>query len=481
MLTPVVGGTAVARRRTGSCLAVALAGLLFVCIAPPRTHSSSPPNVVVIVVDTLRADHMSLYGYARPTTPNLDRLAVESVVFDRAFTVMSHTLPAHISLVTGVHPATHQVLSNGWTYDGPFPTLAERLGEAGWTTAAFVSGFPLVPDSGLNRGFDVYQAVDKARGELKIDGELTNQRARNWLRKQGERPFFLLVHYFDTHQHYTTPPDGEFTLAVDDALRTRMRETGASELDIAEVSRKPLTLDGEQLTLVDAVNSYDNLIRRVDGLIEELRRDLEARGFLDNTLLIVTSDHGEGLGQHHYYSHGFYLYEEQLRVPLLVRPPPASGWTPGRVGATVSLLDVMPTVLETCGLALNETLHGHTLGRAVRGEAPPRTLLAQRRRFPKKARERLDQRFVGRASLHAVRGDSSLKYIRSGEGVEELYDLSVDPWERHSLVAERPADVERLRDLMLDLIAKRSAPGEVAEPTLDPQTEEALRELGYVQ
>jgi arylsulfatase A-like enzyme len=441
--------------------------------------------VVIVVVDTLRADHMSTYGYARPTTPALDRLAGESVVFERAFTVMSHTLPAHISLVTGVHPATHQVLSNGWTYEGRWPTLAERLAERGWATGGFVSGFPLVPKSGFDRGFEEYRDVKvpgRERRGLKIDGELTTARALRWMRAQGERPFFMLVHYFDTHQPYRSPQEGSFELPIDGALAARMKEAGSAGLSVEDVSHVPLVLDRKELTLAEAVNAYDNLIRRVDAMIEEIRAELERAKLLDDTLFIVTSDHGEGLGQRSYFSHGLYLYEEQLRIPLIVRAPRWAAWKPGRIGAVVSLLDIVPTVLEICDVPADETLHGVSLSGLARDEEPgPRALVAQRRRFPKRTRERRGDRFTASTPLHALRGDSALKYLRSGDGVEELYDLEADPWERHNLAAERPEDAARLRAAMEGLLARSSSTEEITEPELDPETEEALRALGYVQ
>lgn len=482
---------------TGKCNAFGIAAVLaaqFAACGPsaeaPTPPAAAPsfsavrsPNVVLIVVDTLRADHMSTYGYSRPTTPNLDRLAAESLVFERAFTVMSHTLPAHVSLVTGVHPGTHGVLSNGWTYSGPYPTLAERLRAHGYTTAGFVSAFPLARATGFDRGFDLYGSSEHPGGftpDVKIDGEVTTARARRWLRRQGERPFFLFVHYFDTHLPYTPDPEGS-PLVPDEALRAHMREIGISDLAVLDVRHLPIFFQGRELTLTGALNVYDNEIYRVDRLIEQLRAELARLGLLDDTLLILTSDHGEGLGQHRYFSHGLYLYEKQLHIPLIVRPPRRMAWGPARIDATVSLLDVVPTVLEVAGIPADGPLQGRSLTRVLApDELEPRYIVAQRRFFPKSTVDKRGTRFASATTLHALRGDSPLKYLRNGEGVEELYDLDADPRELHNLASERPEAIALIRDQLDRMIAIRSSGRAIVDQGIDEETREALRALGYV-
>ena len=173
-------------------------------------------------------------------------------------------------------------------------------------------------------------------------GELTNRSATDWLKIQADTPFFAFVHYFDTHQPYDTPAEAPPAFVPDAAFESRLRSLGLWESTIDEVSEKPITLDGRPLGLAQAINTYDNEILRVDGLIGQLLATLDEMGVSDETLVIFTSDHGEGLGQHDYYSHGLHLYEEQVHVPLLVRPPARWGWKPHRVGSVASLLDVFP-------------------------------------------------------------------------------------------------------------------------------------------
>jgi arylsulfatase len=425
-------------------------------------EASSRANVLLIVVDTLRADHLSLYGYGRDTSPRIDELAATSLVFTNAFTVMSHTLPAHVSLMTGLHPATHQVLSNDRSYSGKERLLAERLGDAGYATAAFVSGVPLRQSSGLARGFELYADTVNAHGQMegKVDGERTTRKALDWLESRAGEPFFLFVHYFDTHPPYTSPPGGP-TFAVDAVLRSHMQKIGASGLSVKEVSTNVPRLDGEALNLAQAINTYDNEIRRVDGLIGDLLAGLERTGLADETLLIITSDHGEGLGQHGYFSHGARLYEEQIHIPLILRPSRDMKIDPGSVESTVSLLDIAPTILEAAGLAEDDSMHGGSLGSASRRSASHggRWLLAQRRYFPERVRRARRRRFTPQSTLHAIRGDGDLKYLRAGDGSEELYDLSHDPRERRNIAGERPESVEPMRNLM-DALLQRVSRGD---------------------
>jgi arylsulfatase len=443
-----------------------------------------PPDVFVIVVDTLRADHLSTHGYFRRTSPTLDRLAEEALVFENAFTVMNHTLPAHLSLMTGVDPTAHGILSNRWGYVfGKYRTLAERLRERGYATAAFVSGLPLRSASGLNKGFEVYEDTRDASGELQIrvPGERTTRLASSWLGSVTDRPFFLFVHYFDTHPPYVDPEEFEPAFRVDAELLAYLERLGTAGLDVDAVSPTGVELNGRRAPLPELVNAYDNQIHRVDGLIGQLLEALERTGRADETLLVVTSDHGEGLGQHGYYHHGLHLYEEQLRIPLIVRPPKGAAWTPGRVRGAVSLLDVPPSVLALIGVPAEGVFHGRPLPLEPTGPAvEPRWLVAQRRHYSTRDRGQYG-RFSADTSLHVVRGDEAFKYLRTGDGAEELYDLAADPGEQRDLAAENPAECRRLAARLDAELARLSPDADPAAHTeVDPRTEDLLEELGYL-
>lgn len=444
------------------------------------------PDIVLISIDTLRADHLGTYGYFRPTSPNLDRLAAESIVFEKAFTVMSHTLPAHISLMTGVHPATHNVLSNHWKYTGPFVTLARRLKDAGYATGGFVTGFPLKAESGMARGFDVYEDTAGSDGSHlpKMPGEIANQRAAEWLGQKPEGPVFLFIHYFDVHASYHTPPTIALPFKVDAPLLAHMKELKTANVSIEQISPSEIKLDGKVISdLPTAVNAYDNQIYHVDVLIARLLDVLKSKGRLNDTLLIILSDHGEGLGQHGYYSHGLYLYEEQLRIPLIVRHF-GSDWQAKRVRSAVSLLDIVPTILELLGLpGAPPQLHGRsllTLMQTQRELPADRWLLAQRRTFSKK-NLRTRGSFASNVPLHAVRGDDRLKYLKTGDGTEELYDLLTDPYELTNLARERPQDCSRLRTLLEKTRDRYKVNAADSDKRADEETRRVLKSLGYVE
>lgn len=442
-----------------------------------------PPNVILVVIDTLRADHLSTYGYVRPTSPILDRLAENALVYENAFTVMSHTLPAHVSLMTGVHTATHKVLNNRWRYQGSHPLLAQLLKQRGYATAAFVAGFPLRAESGLDAGFDLYEDTTMPDGRLlhKVAGERITSHALKWLESQQEGPFFLFVHYFDTHFPYEDPPDSQPPFKVDQVLADWMSDAGISDIQIEDIAPTPIPLNGKLVDLPMLINAYDNQIHRVDHLIGQLLETLKRLQLDTKTLLIITSDHGEGLGQHAYYAHGLHLYEEQLRIPLIVRPPTTASWQPGRIESTVSLLDLAPTVLDLVGLEPPPASPGIKLPLAPSSGTPKgRSILAERRFFLPEGRKRRG-RFAAEPTLHVLRGDNPMKYFLDGDGTEQLYDLSTDPSELHNLASQRPEQCARLHNDLQSLLEDRTADAAIVEQKMDEQTERALRALGYIR
>jgi arylsulfatase A-like enzyme len=440
------------------------------------------PNIVLIVVDTLRADHLSLYGYPRPTSPNLDRIAERAAVFDQAFSLISHTLPAHVTLMTGIHPIGHKVLSNGWRYEGPFPTLAERLREAGYATAGFVSGLPLDAESGMARGFETWRDTRDWRGRRrgKIPGTDVTRAATRWLERGDSEPIFLFLHYYDVHPPYTRADGAEFPFEVDATLRSALQARGVAAAPMDSISYAPVTLDDRELELLEAINAYDNEIRHVDSMIQEVLDALAERGMLENTWLVVTSDHGEGLGEHGYYQHGLFLYEEQLHVPLLVRNF-GEGEAGRRVASPVSLLDVSATLLDIAGLPPAAPRHGESLLPLVGGapELGERWILAQRRFFAQDlVLER--GRFAAREPLFAVRSAGSAKLLWSPAGSIELYDLAADPREAVDRAAERPGERERLLGVLHELRRSYATEAPAPDRNVDPELLEQLRALGYL-
>jgi arylsulfatase A-like enzyme len=306
-------------------------------------------SLVLITVDTLRADHVAAYG-GPVATPALDRLAAEGVLVERAFTPTPTTGPAHASLFSGWYPWRHGVLDNAVVFAPEQATLAERLQGEGLETAAFVSSYILHPRFGFDRGFDRYEFVateglvwrDEEHAEFYARAESTTEQALDWLEPVLERGrrFFLWVHYFDPHFPYA-PPEG-FRLPPSHRVDLRGK-------------RVPEGVGG-RAALAALVRAYQGEVRYVDAEIGRLIETVRQHDPMGQTAIVVTSDHGEGLGDHGKLAHGTNLFEELVRIPLILRAPglPAGA----RVSGPVQLEDLYPTLLSILGVAAGDDLDG---------------------------------------------------------------------------------------------------------------------------
>jgi choline-sulfatase len=394
------------------------------CARTPPPPPTRPTSVLLVTVDTLRADRLGAYGDAVARTPAMDGLAATGVLFERAFSPAPLTLPAHTSILTGLLPPAHGVRGNGAFALGPgTPTLAEGLRARGLASAAFIGGFPLARRFGLARGFDHYDdAVAKSPG---VSYELAERRAdvvvesaRSWLSLHPGR-VFVWVHLFDPHAPYDPP------------------------------------------VVLPGLDPYRGEIAATDAALATLLAAWNARP--EPSLVVLTADHGEAFGEHGEESHSLFVYDTTLRVPLVVRGP---GWQPGRrVATAVGLGDIAATIVDAVGPG-GPTLPGRSLARSLDG-APADPLYAET------LAPRLD---FGWSDLRAWR-DGRYKYVRAPR--PELYDVQADPGETRNVVAEHPDVAARLRG---DLERAMAAMGEVESRHVpDAETAERLRALGYVQ
>ncbi|MBW2290118.1 MAG: sulfatase, partial [Deltaproteobacteria bacterium] len=313
---------------------VCLAALLAVgCGAEPR-----PPNFLFILVDTLRTDHLSAYGYERETSPALSRLVAGGVRFDRAYAAAPWTKPSVASMFTGQYPHRHGV---NFVLDALPPeavTVAERLSEAGYSTAGTVSHIFVAGKNGLDQGFDHYDSAE-AGGHSHISTTGVTRRAIKLLEGFGTDPFFLFVHYFDPHYEYRRHP--EFGFAPESVGRLRGGE------DIHDLRAMGADLSPEEVRFLRDV--YDEEVRFTDDGIGVLLASLEAQGLADDTIVIVAADHGEEFFERGWLGHTRTVHEEVIRVPLVVRVPGDPG--PGRVVTTpISLASLAPTILDFAGI-----------------------------------------------------------------------------------------------------------------------------------
>lgn len=371
----------------GLAVAVAIAAVWMVWRLYVGASGGGIRNVVLISLDTTRADRLSCYGYPRPSTPNIDSVAREGVLFDLALTPVPLTLPAHSSMLTGTYPPIHGARGNeGFRLAEYNVTLAETLRDAGYETAAFVGGFPMAALFGLNQGFDTYddqlgEASNKRHYNERSAGEVS-QPAMAWLDRHWKAPFFLFLHYYDPHTPYAPP--AAYAAAYPDDL-------------------------------------YAGEIAYVDSAVGQVLDKLRRLGRYEDTLIVIAGDHGESLGEHGETTHGYFAYQGTMRVPLIVKPP--RGARGRRVEEAVSLVDIVPTVLGQLGLRAPPGVQGSDLGRCLAGKSGPV------RRHPLYG-ESLYPTVFGCSPLHTLT-EGRWKYIRAPK--PELYDLARDRGETNNL------------------------------------------------
>ncbi len=404
--------------------ALLAASALCSCGEEPR-----PPNIAFIGLDTVRADHLGCYGYERETSPAIDRLASEGTLFEYAVSHAPWTLPSFASAFTSLYPSQHGAGFLKSAMGLGFPTMATILAENGYSTGAIVNTAALNPVFGIDRGFAHYDVEPITAGRA-ADG--TTRAALEWIDGQGDRPFFIFVHYYDPHLPYSPPApyDTLFDPGYGGPLGCRF-DPEFLPTDRMNGFERMNALPERDRTHIVAL--YDGEIAFADKAIGDLIQGLDDRNLGDNTLIVFMSDHGEELFDHGGFAHGHTLYDELLRVPLIFRLPgriPAGRRVPGMV----RLVDIMPTVLSLAGIETSADMEGRDLGPLFGGAssaAPPRpgALLG-------------DEAF-SEALLYGPERKSvaafPYKLIRHmGSGAEMLFDLAEDPGEKHDLGTQGP-------------------------------------------
>jgi arylsulfatase A-like enzyme/Flp pilus assembly protein TadD len=418
--------------------------MLWISILTTAARAASP-NVVLITIDTVRADRVGCYGYRQAHTPNLDALAREGILFRTVVASIPLTLPSHCSILTGTYPTVHGVRDNlGYVLGDSPPSLATILKQRGYSTAAFVAADVLDPQRGLNRGFDTYSCpLRRKMGrnnplvfnliELQRRAEEVIDDALGWLSAQPSRsakPFFMWIHLYDPHMPYDPPA----------RFRALLRDP------------------------------YDGEIAYADYALGKAFRYLKQHNLYDSSLIIAASDHGESFGEHGEYTHGYFIYDTTLLVPFIIKPPLGSGITARRIEVPVRTIDIAPTVLQFLDIAPIPSMQGSGLLSLLLGRtaSSSTTVTYCETFYPNE---------FGWSALRALRS-GRFKYIDAPR--PELYDLVADAQENHNLYQSKQSVALELKAQFASLVARITPQEPHQRALLSPADVEALASLGYV-
>ncbi len=451
---------------------IAASLLLFVVAGGCAAPQAPSQRIILITIDTLRADHLGTHGYPRGVSPFLDGLAEQSVVFDQAFSSCSHTAPSHASLFTSLQPAQHRLLVNGELLDDQLLTIAELLSERGYRTAAFT---PVKFLNGLAAGFDHFGSSKRYE-----PAEAVLTRALEWLENTpADANSFVWIHLYDVHE-WLAPKH----LSRRDVRWVRDHaELQGGELRrwLGEYHGLAADLAESGVPVVRSINRYDGQLYAVDQALERFYGRLGTGGLLDGSIWFITSDHGEGLGNHHRMGHGQYVYDEQIRVPLLVHSP-TGGVANGRVHDIVRLVDVAPTIAALIGSSM-ETQAISVVGQSVLPllrDRKARWTITETFSQRRPADERRIKEGWLPGDVYATRSVDR-KLIINTEGSCEYFDLEADPFEINNLCDPSDPGVAELIHLLTESFGGMQTQGEAMHSGVaSPEVIEELKALGYL-
>ena len=398
--------------------------------------AAAKPNVLIVTIDTLRADHVGCYGYQQVRTPNIDSLAADGVLFRQAYTPVPITLPSHTVIFTGTYPMLNGMHDfSGNRLGAEQPTLASILHQNGYSTGAVIASAVLDSRFGLNRGFDFYydhfdfnRLIETNLDSMERPANQVTDEALRWLGQNYQKRFLLWVHLYDPHHPYHPPAPYSETYKA---------------------------------------HPYDGEIAFADAQLGRILAFLKSKAVYGRTLIVLLGDHGEGLGEHDEKTHGFFIYNSTLHVPLIFKLP--AGGAHRQVTQAVSTVDVLPTILDELQIPVHKAVQGRTLSAAIGGKTAGGSPL-------------YSETFLPRLHFNwsEVRGlqDQTYKFIDGPK--PELYDLASDPGELHNLFAAKPAVSQQMQSRLGSVVSRYTEGQALAEKTpLDPALSERLKALGY--
>ncbi|MFQ5526148.1 MAG: sulfatase [Thermoanaerobaculia bacterium] len=459
------------RRRQSAALGVAIAlalGLVQACAGPPTVlpdfseDGGLPrPNVLVVLIDALRRDHLGAYGYELPTSPNIDAFAAESVVFNRAYSHSSWTKPSVATLFTSLYPDQHGLGRVGFEGDAgfetdvlpkPIVTMAERFRQSGYRTGSIGTNVHILKKTGFAQGFDHFF------NKRLVTAYRVNRLLRQWVESgDADKPFFAYAHYMDVHFPYNRKLPDETGRFGNSSTRPRAPEHWTRVPEWAAKHMNPRNLAA-------FIASYDEEVAYTDGAFGELIAWLRESGLIDDTVVVLVADHGEGFNEHDELQHGYAPYEEVTSIPMMVRLPPVYGLAPRTVDDVVGLVDVMPTVLDLVGIDLPRSARGRSLSPLLLGQPL-----------------RVRPVYVEGPGVRGLRGVTHTVFVRE-DGGSSCFDNLNDPGESAPLTEPLPEICSRMARALEGLVAQFAlvADGDEATVELDAEEVEALRALGYL-
>jgi len=451
-------------------------------------------HIFLITVDTLRADHLGCYGYIRNTSPFIDSLAEKGVLFEKAYSQTASTSPSHASIFTGLYPSQHRVLANGYVLDDSYMTLAEILRENGLKTAAFTSTDRHFRRSNISQGFEFYdEPLDtvKTYGFKYRQAGFTIDNAISWLDNfNPENRLFLWIHLFDPHYPYHPPK--EYHERIDNDLKQDvfLKYIENFYIDTEVFNKAHLGPDYKYLNnkekMYKYITNYDAEIEYADDELKRLYDFAERKGLNKNSLWVITSDHGEALGQHHWRQHGAMIYQEEIQVPLIFFSD--RNFTSKRIKDVVENFDIFPTILDFLQIEIDDSLateiNSISLSKKIWNAQES---LGKNFAFSQRGRKVKEKPIIegyDERQKYAIQNEK-FKYIYRSDAEDEFYDIRQDPFEQtnltntatHKYIEEKKV----LGENLVELLTKLDKYDNVKTEMVDKKTIERLKSLGYLK
>lgn len=446
-------------------------------------------RIYLIIIDTLRADHLSCYGYPRNTSPFIDSLAKEGILFEKAYSQSSSTCPSHASIFTGLYPFQHRVLANGYVLDNSYTTLAELLRDNGFKTAAFASTDRHFRATKINQGFDFYEdpvGTMQLIGRVYRSARLTKNSAKIWLDNfNPDQKLFLWLHLYDPHIPYR-PPQKHIQ---------EIKESLSEKAFLQHIEKIPVDLevfDHNKEKMYGRISRYDAEIRYVDQEFKHFFSVIEHKGLNENALWIITSDHGEGLGQHKWYEHGKHIYQEEIHVPLIFYFSNKKV-EPKRIKDVVENFDIFSTLIEALGINISKNLKKEVKSISLWGKITRNESVIEKEHSFSERRiyeTNLKKMYPGIPTwqLNFEEGEKyclqnrNFKYIFRTKLPDELYNLAKDPFELNNIIDKKEYEKDKivLREELSKILNEiKNYQGKKLKKVNQEELEK-LRSLGYI-